>query len=108
VIQTLTITIVIEGSLCLVYSIWQKKPIRPILLTSLLGNIITQSLLWLVLTFFFQHYLATLLITETLIWLIEAIFFYSLQSNQLSVRESVLLSLFMNLFSFGMGCLLPI
>jgi len=108
VIQTLTITIVIEGSLCLVYSIWQKKPIRPILLTSLLGNLFTQSLLWAVLTLFFHHYLATLLISETLIWLIEAMLYHGLKWNHLSMGDAIFLSLITNLSSFGFGWYLPI
>ena len=107
-IQTLTSTIVIEGMLCLVYSIWQKKPIRPILLTGLLGNILTQSLLWLALTLFFQHYFATLLMAETLIWLLEARLYHGLKWNHLSMREAIFLSCITNLSSFGLGWYLPI
>lgn len=107
-IQTLTITILTEGVICLLYSVWRKKPVQPILFTSLLGNIITQSLLWAALTLFFHHYIATLLIAEILIWLIEAVFLYYLQLNQLSIRESAFLSLIMNLSSFGIGLWLPL
>jgi hypothetical protein len=103
VIQTLAITIVVEGFVCIVYSIWQKKPIRPILFTSILGNLITQSLLWVVLNLFFQYYVATLLIAEVLIWLIEGALFYIFRLNQLSLGESLFFSLLMNLSSFALG-----
>ena len=107
-IQTLTITILIEGVICLLYAVRRKKPLWPILLTSLLGNIVTQSLLWLALTLFFQHYLATLLIAELLIWLMEAMLHHGLRWNHLSMGEAVFLSLIMNLSSFGLGWFLPV
>jgi hypothetical protein len=108
VIQTLAITVITEGLLCLVYALGRKKPVRPILLTSIVGNLLTQSLLWLSLSIFFQHYLVTLLIAETVIWLIESLLLYVLRFNQLDVGESLLLSLMMNLSSFGSGWMLPI
>jgi len=108
VIQTLAITILIESAVCLVYSIWRKKPIRPILLTSVFANLITQSLLWVVLNLFYQHYLLTLLVAEIFIWVIEGYLLFSLPSNQLNVGEALLLSLIMNLSSFGIGWVLPI
>lgn len=107
-IQTLAITIILEGVICLVCAIWWKKPVRPILITSVFANLITQSLLWIALNLFFQHYLATLLTTEILIVLIESILFYGLRLNHLSLGESLILSLMMNLSSFGLGLLLPI
>lgn len=107
-IRTLAITIVIEGVVCLVYTLWQKKPVRPILITSVLANLITQSLLWIALNIFFQHYMVTLLIAEILIWLIEGLLFYVSGLNRLNAKESLLLSLAMNLSSFGVGLLLPI
>ena len=107
-IQTLTITVLIEGVVCLIYSVWRKKPIWPILLTSVSANFITQFLLWIALNLFFQYYLATLLIAEVLIWLIEGVLFHSLRLNRLAVGESLFLSLITNLSSFGLGWLLPI
>ena len=84
------------------------KAVRPILLTSILGNLVTQSLLWVALTLFFQHYLTTLLIAEILIWLIEGFLLHGLRLNWLSIRELLLLSLIMNLSSFGLGWFLPV
>lgn len=102
-IQTLAITIVIEGVVCLIYAFWRKKPVRPILITGVFANFITQSFLWIALNLFYQHYLPTLLIAEILIWLMEGLLFFGLRSNRLSVRESLFLSLITNLSSFAIG-----
>ena len=107
-IQTLAITVVVEGIVCLAYSIRRKKPVRPILLTSVFANLITQSLLWVVLNLFYQHYLLTLLVAEIFIWPIEGYLLFCLCPNQLKVGESLFLSLLMNLSSFGIGWFLPL
>jgi hypothetical protein len=108
VIFTLLVTLLIEGAVCLGYSIWRKKPVGPVLLTSLLANLVTQSLLWMVLNIFLQDYVVTLLIAEALIWLMESVFLFSLRMNRLSIREALLLSLAMNASSFGLGLFLPV
>ncbi|HXD10868.1 MAG TPA: hypothetical protein VN653_12460 [Anaerolineales bacterium] len=107
-IQTLSVTILIEGIVCLGYSIWQKKPSLAILLTSILANLITQSLLWISLDLFFQHYLATLWVAEILIWIMESALLYGFRVNHLSPLEALGLSLLMNLSSFGIGWFLPV
>jgi len=107
-IVTLIITILIEGAIVAGYSIWRRKPLVPILLTSIAANIITQSFLWVILNLFFQHYLVTLLMGEVLIWLLESFLLYRFPANQLSLKEAVLLSLSMNIASFGFGWFLPI
>jgi len=107
-IVTLVITILIEGMIAIGYSIKCKKPIGPILITSILANLITQSFLWVVLNLFFQHYLITLLIAEILIWMIESLLLYRFPANRLRLPEAALLSLFMNLTSFVLGWFLPI
>ena len=76
-IGTFLITIIIEGAVVLGYSLWKKKPVRPILFTSICGNLVTQSLLWIGLNLFFRSYLVALLIAEILIWILESIFLYS-------------------------------
>ena len=98
----------VEGILAFGYSIWQKKPIRPILYTSFLANLITQSLLWVVLNFFFQHYLTSLVVTEILIWIIESAMLYYVPANKLLFHEATVLSLLMNLVSFALGWFLPV
>lgn len=107
-IVTLLITIIIESVIVIGYSLWAKKSFKTILLTSISGNLVTQSLLWILLNLFFRHYLTTLLIGEFLIWIIESLLLYSIRSNHLNLREATLLSLAMNAASFGLGWFLPV
>jgi len=107
-IITLLITIIVEGVVVLVYSIWRKKPVRSILLTSIMANLVTQSILWIVLNFFFHHYLVVLCFAETFIWMIESFLLYRFPPNQLRFLEAAFLSLIMNLASFAIGLFLPI
>ena len=106
-IVTLFITIIIEAIVVLGYSILRGKPLGPILFTSIIANLITQSLLWLVLNLFFQHYLITLLVAEILIWMIESVLLSCFPANQLRFAQAVLLSLGMNLASLISGWFLP-
>ena len=107
-IQTLAITVVVEGSVCFLYSIRRKKPLRPILLTSVLANLLTQSMLWIVLNIFYKHYLLALLVAEVFIWIIEGYILFGLRFNQLKSGEAFSLSLIMNVSSFALGWLLPV
>jgi hypothetical protein len=107
-IVTLLITLSIECAIVLGYVIWCKKPILPILLTSICGNLITQSLLWISLNLFFQQYLLTLLVAEILIWLLESLLLYYIPWNHLSFKEAILLSLGMNASSVALGWFLPV
>jgi len=108
VIETLSITILVEGVVCLGYSIWRRQPVRYLLITSVFVNLITQTLLWVALSLFYQHYLVVLLVAEIFIWVIESILLYGIRINQLKVREALFLSLCMNLASFGIGWFLPV
>jgi hypothetical protein len=105
--RTLCITIIIEGAVVIGYSLWRKQPIRPLLFTSLCINLITQSLLWIVLNLFFHHYLLALFTGEVLIWAIESLLLYAVAINRLHLRQAVLLSLSMNVASFAFGWFLP-
>lgn len=107
-IVTLPITIIVESTVAAGYSLWAKKPVKTILLTSICGNLVTQSLLWTALNLFFRSYLVTLLIAEILIWIIESILLHSIHSNHLNLKEASLLSLGMNGLSFALGWFLPI
>ncbi|MDO8755236.1 MAG: hypothetical protein Q7J80_15170 [Anaerolineales bacterium] len=107
-IETLAVTILVEGVIGLAYSLLQKRSPGPILVTSFIANLITQSLLWMALNIFFQHYLIALWIAEFFIWLVESVLFFVFRWNQLTFRESLFLSLLMNLSSFGIGWLLPV
>jgi hypothetical protein len=107
-IFTLLLTILIESLVVLGYCHWRKKPVRSILLTSLVANIATQSLLWTVVNIFYQDYLVTLLMAEIFIWLMESLALYSVRKNQLTFFEAMSLSLSMNLTSIVAGWLLPV
>ena len=107
-IVTFLITIVVESLIVIGYSLWAKKPAKTILLTTVSGNLVTQSLLWILLNLFFRQYLITLLIAEILIWLLESFLLYSIRPNYLNLKEATLLSLGMNTASFGLGWFLPV
>jgi hypothetical protein len=108
VIFTLTVTIFIEGLIAFIYSRWREKPLPPILLTSLFANLITQSLLWIALLLFFRQYWLVLIMMEIFIWLLESFIFYRIHANQLTIKESMSLSLAINLASFSVGLFLPV
>ena len=107
-ILTLVITIFVEGVIVSGYSFWRKKPLGPILATSIAANLVTQSFLWVGLNLFFQHYLIILFVAEIVIWMIESLLLYRFPANQLQLQEAALLSLAMNLTSFILGWFLPI
>ena len=107
-IVTLFITILIEGIIAGGYSLWRQKPLGPILLTSAIGNLITQSLLWMGLSIFFQGYLIALFVAEILIWSMESFLLSTFPANKLRFKEAVLLAFLMNLVSFGIGWFLPV
>lgn len=104
---SLLVTLFLEGLVISAYSLWRKKPLLSLLLTGSAANLITQTLLWMVLNVFFQHYLAALILAEILIWLIESVLLALVPSNRLSVSQAILLSLGMNLTSFTLGWYLP-
>lgn len=104
----LFITLLTESLVVIGYSHWGKKPVKTILPTSIFGNLVTQSLLWILLNLFFRQYLITLLIAELLIWLLESFLLYSIRPNSLDLKEATLLSLGMNAASFGLGWFLPV
>jgi hypothetical protein len=108
VIGTLSVTVLIESAVVAAFAIWRRKPIISLLVSSFLANLLTQSLLWIALTIFPQHYIAALIIGEFSIWGLEAIILYLYRFNQLDLKEAILLSLIMNLASFGIGWLLPV
>lgn len=105
---TLLPTLLVEGLIAAAYSRWRRKPLVSILQTASLVNLLTQSLLWLVLTLFYHAYLPTLLLTEAGIWLTEATILRLVPANRLAWGEAFLLSLGMNFLSFGMGWVLPV
>lgn len=99
---------VLEGGVVLGYCRWRQKTWAPLLLTSIVANLVTQAGLWIALCLLFQHYLAVLLVSEVLIWASESLMLWSVSANRLSLREAMWLSLLMNGTSFGLGCWLPV
>jgi hypothetical protein len=64
--------------------------------------------LWLVLSLFFQHYLAALIMTEILIWILEGLLLHGIALNRLHFAEALFLSLVMNAASLAAGWFLPL
>jgi hypothetical protein len=108
VIATLAVTLLVESAVVAVYAIWRRKPLKQLLISCLCANLFTQSILWLVLNAFPNHYLITLVVAEICIWAMEATILYLYCKNQLGLREAMRLSLVMNLASFGLGWVLPV
>jgi hypothetical protein len=90
------------------YCSWRNKPVGPIFFTGICINLITQSLLWVVLNVFFRHYLIILFMAEGFIWFVEALCLYLFKPNRLGFGEAILLSFLMNIASFAAGWLLPV
>jgi hypothetical protein len=107
VIVTLAITILIESAIIVGYARWRKRHLTHLLLSGILANLITQSILWIVLNKFSDHYLTVLLVSEICIWWIEGLFLYLYPYNKLKLGEALALSLAMNLASFTIGWFLP-
>jgi hypothetical protein len=107
-IRTLSITTIVESLVAFGYCRWQSKPLRSILLTSLLANVFTQSLLWTVVKIFFRYYIIALLVAEISIWIVESLALYFVRANELTFRQSIFLSFAMNLSSVLLGWLLPV
>jgi biotin transporter BioY len=108
VIASFIITILVEGTLVAFYALWQRKPLKQLFFSCLCVNLFTQSILWVVLNCFPGYYLVTLTITEICIVGMEAIILFLYRYNQLKLREAILLSLAMNLTSFGIGWISPV
>ena len=106
--QTVLITLLLEGAVALGYCVWRKRPIQPLLFSTICINLLTQSLLWILLSLFFRQYLITLIVTEFFIWIVEGGLLYFIRANRLRFGDALLLSLGMNLASFGIGWFLPV
>jgi len=107
VIVSLAITVLIESAVVVGYAHWRKKPLMHLLLSGILANLVTQSILWIVLNKFSDNYLTVLLVSEICIWWIEGLILYLYPYNKLKLGEALALSLAMNLASFTIGWFLP-
>ncbi|MDQ2692053.1 MAG: hypothetical protein M3Y68_08495 [Chloroflexota bacterium] len=107
-ILTLLITLLVESPIAVGYALWRRKPLRLILFTSICGNLLTQSLLWLLLNFFFDQYFVVLILAEILIWILEGLLLHVVAFDQLPITEAMLLSFLMNTASIALGWFLPV
>ena len=109
--DTFLLTLIIEIILALVY-LWISKPTnKRILLGVLFANVFTQPIFVLSLADLglnIQHSMNSILIVESVIWLIEAVIIYFVQKKELSFIHIFILTLILNVASFGLGLLLPI
>lgn len=107
-IPTLLLSILIEGIIAIGYSRWRRNPAGRLLLALVAANVSTQLLLWAVLNLAPGHYLPILFSAEALIWMIEGVILYLFPGTELGLREALMLSLVLNLASFGIGWFLPV
>jgi len=105
----LWITLGVELALGLVYALWRKHPVFYLLTVILLMNMITQPILWLTLsgTFVGLSIVRTLM-AETMVWLVEGWILLKALPGEITSKEAFLLSLVLNLASFGLGLMLPL
>ena len=106
--MTLGLTIIVEGVIVLGYAQRYQKPTIPLVLTSVGANIVTQSLLWIGLSLFFNDYLVALGVMEVLICIAEGLMLWAVAANRLVLPEAMGLSLLMNGVSLTLGWFLPI
>jgi len=103
----LTVTIIVELVISVIYVLWRKRPWLPTLLTILLMNMVTQPVVWLVVKSMRLTMCAGTYVLELIVCLLEAWILYRVFRKSVKFSEILLLSLAMNLASFGIGLLLP-
>ena len=104
----LAVTIVLELVVGGIYVLWRKRPWLRVLLTILLMNMLTQPVVWLVAKTMREAFCAGTWVLELVVCLLEAWILYLVLRKSVKFSETLLLSLAMNLASFGIGLLLPI
>ncbi len=105
----LPLTAIIEGLVAFIYATVQKRPRFTLLTLVTLANLLSQPCLWFIL--FLRADDASLVylgVAEFFIWLLEAVLLYVWQRKTLSFKESLGLSLLLNVFSLAIGLLLPL
>jgi hypothetical protein len=102
----LLVTILVELAVGVIYVLWHKRPWLKVLLTILLMNLLTQPIIWLVVMEMRQSLCAGTYALELAVVLLEAWILWLVLRKAVKFREAFLLSLAMNLASFGIGLLL--
>jgi len=104
----LLVTLVVELLLALVYALWRKRPRTKLLTVVLLMNLLTQPVLWVVVSNISDgSVFLPLAIGEIIVWLVEAGILALALRKQAKFLEALGLSLVLNLASFGIGLLFP-
>ena len=102
------LTFLIEGLLVLLYARRRAHLPAALLTGALLANLLTQPVFLFLLVFRADWAFLWVVIAELCIWLVEAGVLYLAQRKTLSFKEALVLSLLLNVVSFGLGLLLPI
>lgn len=109
---TFIFTLALESILALIYLRYLKIPNMKILKGVLLANIFTQPVFVLLYTDLWEvsrlFMVTSLIILELIVWLVEAVIVHRAQERQLSFKNILVLTFFLNAASFGLGLLLPI
>jgi len=103
----LAVTILVELVLGVIYVLWRRRPRLPALLTILLMNLVTQPAVWLLSKTMRGATCAATWVLEAGVCLLEAWILYRVLRKTVKFSETLLLSLALNLASFGIGLLLP-
>jgi hypothetical protein len=106
----LPLTILIEGTLLAIYTTYRKQPRLIPLTLNLTGNLVTQLVLWFMLTNSNPGGMGWILflLAEAVIVFIEAAILYWPQPSQITIKQALSISLILNLVSVTIGLLLPI
>ena len=104
----LVVTIVVELVVGGIYVLWRKRPWLQVLLTILLMNLVTQPIVWLVVKSMRLTLCAGTYVLELIVVLLEAWILRRVLRKSVNSSETLLLSVAMNLASFGIGLLLPL
>jgi len=104
----LLVTLITELAIGLIYVTWRKRPWFSVLLTILLMNMVTQPVLWFLVKELRLSLCIWVYVLEVIVWLVEARILYIVLRKSARFSETLLLSLAMNLASFGIGLLLPL
>jgi hypothetical protein len=106
----LSVTIVIEGLVALVYAAVRGLRMWHWLAYAVLINLVTQPALWRLMGLLPADiaYFPALAAAESLAWVVEASLLHLLAGDRLGVWNALALSLVLNVASCGVGLLLPV
>ncbi len=101
-LPALLLAIITEGAVLLVLARIRKRPARKLLVVCGLGNVITVTVLALLIGLG-SATIMTLVVAEIVIWLFEAAFLMLYPGTEVNWKEGLIFSLFMNVTSLLAG-----